>query len=645
MPYKSMDDVNPSLKGIKPPITLAQANTIAKWADAMTTAGTKGAWPIAISQFKKLYHVEDGRWVRKPASQEADVPDYRCPWDGCGVPLVAELFDGWYRCPQCGRDAYITVPENDGEGPLVKRADEVPLVPKPRQPRVAQAVVSEAATIKAQAKRLMRELTGLLALRELPSAIRKEVEDVRTVLRRTWADLESEAADEKQAAATEAGESVGEFYGMPMAGGDEARPFGGATDFEQLDEQRALYDIAQAMGELGAQFHAMMENILVSGDIADKPAAMNKLVAQYAERSAALSVNPPDDEEQMMGEGAEVAELAEAETGQVRDVVDVREADDGLVYIDFVIIEPGFGNKRDNYFYPAPMLRENASVFAGAKMYETDHRQDEKSTRTWVSTCKEIVGYTDSGAPIGRAVVHDPSFAQRAKNLRKAGLLELLTNSIVAKALYRVVERDGQQVNEIQRLLPSPKPDIDWVTRAGAGGHAVTLTETEATVKDNAKPDDEKDVQEDGLHEATIREQDAKAPEQPATDTTTEQPPAEAEATGEPAEDSAPDTTEEPETVAPQTVPVERVKELVAAANLPAGAAAMLEAQTFVNEAAVGAQITAMEQFIRDVRSAGRVIGNTGGTPPASVRTVAEVAADERERIAAVLKRRGMIKQ
>lgn len=64
MPYQSMEQVNPALKGIKPPITLAQANLIAKWADGIERAGTaESAWAAAIAMFKRKYHVEAGKWV------------------------------------------------------------------------------------------------------------------------------------------------------------------------------------------------------------------------------------------------------------------------------------------------------------------------------------------------------------------------------------------------------------------------------------------------------------------------------------------------------------------------------------------------------------------------------------------------------
>ena len=68
MPYTSMEAVNPAVRGIKPPVTLAQANLIAKWADAMEQGdddGPKSPWAVAIAQFKRLYQVQAGKWVKK----------------------------------------------------------------------------------------------------------------------------------------------------------------------------------------------------------------------------------------------------------------------------------------------------------------------------------------------------------------------------------------------------------------------------------------------------------------------------------------------------------------------------------------------------------------------------------------------------
>ena len=62
MPYTSMDEVPASLKGIEPPINLAQANFIAGVADEI---GGDGAWPQAIARFKELYEETETGWVKK----------------------------------------------------------------------------------------------------------------------------------------------------------------------------------------------------------------------------------------------------------------------------------------------------------------------------------------------------------------------------------------------------------------------------------------------------------------------------------------------------------------------------------------------------------------------------------------------------
>ncbi len=68
MPYKSKKDINPALKGIHPPISLAQANEIASQADAIGTDEKKNGWAIAIANFKKTHIVKNGKWVSKKKS-------------------------------------------------------------------------------------------------------------------------------------------------------------------------------------------------------------------------------------------------------------------------------------------------------------------------------------------------------------------------------------------------------------------------------------------------------------------------------------------------------------------------------------------------------------------------------------------------
>jgi hypothetical protein len=68
-PYKSKADMNPALKGITPPISLAQANAIAAQAESIGTDEEKNGWAIAIASFRDTHHVEDGKWVKNEGSE------------------------------------------------------------------------------------------------------------------------------------------------------------------------------------------------------------------------------------------------------------------------------------------------------------------------------------------------------------------------------------------------------------------------------------------------------------------------------------------------------------------------------------------------------------------------------------------------
>jgi len=75
MPYKSMKDVNPAIKGIDPEPTLSQANQIAKEADAIGSDEEKNGWSIAIANFKKTHAVKDGKWVKKEDKEFSELPE------------------------------------------------------------------------------------------------------------------------------------------------------------------------------------------------------------------------------------------------------------------------------------------------------------------------------------------------------------------------------------------------------------------------------------------------------------------------------------------------------------------------------------------------------------------------------------------
>ena len=145
------------------------------------------------------------------------------------------------------------------------------------------------------------------------------------------------------------------------------------------------------------------------------------------------------------------------------------------------VIKPGWGNKQDNRYYPHDVVKRDAGVFEGAKMYTTDHRSGDKSERTEVSVLEQCpVYFAEDGSPVALARIFDPDFAEKTRNRARAGQLQTLRCSIYAKGVVRPgFEQDGRKGDLVEAIRGDPKPDVDWVTRDGAGGHAVAMAEAE----------------------------------------------------------------------------------------------------------------------------------------------------------------------
>ncbi len=88
VPYSKISEINPALKGIEPPISLGQANSIAKQADAIGSDKEKNGWAISISEFKKSHEVKDGKWVEK--KNMSDEKEYAKENSGNGTTLKVD---------------------------------------------------------------------------------------------------------------------------------------------------------------------------------------------------------------------------------------------------------------------------------------------------------------------------------------------------------------------------------------------------------------------------------------------------------------------------------------------------------------------------------------------------------------------------
>jgi len=140
-------------------------------------------------------------------------------------------------------------------------------------------------------------------------------------------------------------------------------------------------------------------------------------------------------------------------------------------------------------------------------MYASDHRPGEKSVRTEVSVVKGITGFTDDGAPIASVAVHDPDFAEATRNRAKLGTLGSLECSILATGRTKSGKVDGRKGNIVEAITSATS--VDWVTRAGAGGHAIALAESNTggdAMSEEEQTTAQEQEQEEGAQEATLSE-------------------------------------------------------------------------------------------------------------------------------------------
>jgi hypothetical protein len=289
-------------------------------------------------------------------------------------------------------------------------------------------------------------------------------------------------------------------------------------------------------------------------------------------------------------EMAEV-ELAESASGAALQLAEALPAADGNrapLLLDVALIRPGWGNKTDNHYYPAEMLKRDAKVFEGVKMYTTNHREGEKSVRTEVSQVQEIIGFTDDGAPIAKVAIHDPDFAEATRNRARLNTLTSLECSILARGRVKTRKVDGKQANVVEAITSAQS--VDWVTRGGAGGHALNLAETADGGNDMS--DKEKQEQE---------KQEEKAP---VTET----------------QEAVLSEAGQEKQEAPKPLDGDAVEGFLKASTLPEAAQKRLAEAEYKDKAEVETAITAEVAYLKTITGSGKPFGQGRGKPPDETR-------------------------
>lgn len=468
MPYQEWKEINPALKGIRPKVSLEQANLIAKWADAMEKVedGPKNPWAVAILQFKKSYTVRSGKWIERKQTKKvqevnvegADVMTIEI--DGEQV-TISELTEAWRFVNDLPDSSFAVIMpggEKDDEGKTTPRSLRKPPY-KDSSGKVDLPHLRNALARLPQMKGVSAELKTK-ALKKLQAEAKKNLETYQ-----------------EETAVIENGDM--EIY--------PPQPLAGATTFADLKAQEQAQSAAEEIHKLTWQFQMLINNVMSDETVEDKAGGIKAVADEFiALVSETLGAEMTGEEVQTenASETAIVeseATFSESEAGEaiqiVEDATPPQSDKRASLKLDVRLIKPGWGNKRDMHYYPTDVLRRDAKVFEGAKMYTSDHRAGEKSERTEVSVIEQIVGFADDGAPIARVAVFDPEFAEKTRNRAELGQLNTLECSILANGKARKGKIDGVEGNIIEAITSANS--VDWVTKAGAGGQAISLAESE----------------------------------------------------------------------------------------------------------------------------------------------------------------------
>ena len=307
-------------------------------------------------------------------------------------------------------------------------------------------------------------------------------------------------------------------------------------------------------------------------------------VLSYLLEQHPLIEDEEEEDKTPIEENDPLTEFAESIAGTVTLAEDLPAATDNRapLLMDVALIQPGWGNKKDMHYYPADMLKRDANVFEGVKMYASNHKPDEKSVKTEVAVVQAIRGFTDSGAPIGRVAVHDPDFAEATRNRARLGTLETLECSILARGKTREGEVDGVNGHIVEAITEGIS--VDFVTKAGAGGHAINLAEGGEPVEKKVLEETE-EVQEEA-----------------------------------PTQDAPPDE------ITPEVTMLEgeQVQALLSETNLPSAAKNRVAEKEYRSEDEAKTAIQAEVDYVKELTGSGAVFDQGPSTPPDEKPTMSE---------------------
>ena len=374
----------------------------------------------------------------------------------------------------------------------------------------------------------------------------------------------------------------------------------GATTFEDYEAAQEVKEFESDVRELVRALGNIVDGIMsVPGD--GKGQLLKNAAAGFSARVDGLYGNEASTEG--MHEFAESAsgrflEVDEAGLAELKEAEGDAQPRTTALVMRQVMIEPGWGNTRDNNYYPKEVLARDAHILEGVKMYVTNHIDEEVNVRNEVAQILKCPdGFTETGGPIAKIGIFDPDFARNVRNRKEldelspgSNVLASLQSSICAYGeREKNFKKDGREGFRVTELTSAKS--VDFVPQAGAGGRGVELLESAADTNGGKTVDEnEKEAAElKAAEEKAVAEKKA-ADEKLAAD---EKVAAEKLAAEEKANE-------------PTFLSESEVKEAVLKTNLPEEAKAKLIKGQYADLAAVEARASEEAEYVRAITGSGQ---------------------------------------
>jgi len=418
---------------------------------------------------------------------------------------------------------------------------------------------------------------------------------------------------------------------------DDVESWSAATSFADLEAERETQETVADLRRTTADLMMMVSNVMWDSGIAAKVPALQGLFTEYLAvvreelGEAPGDGEPAETEPDTAGLGeanavdlSEQSALISVTEATIEDLepfnallaeqhIELTDPRRAPVLVNFAIIQEGHGNTRDKNYYPGKVLSEAGPLFAGVDIFVTDHDAAEKKESTKVGKFRTPGVFSEAGL-CSQAIIYDPDQAEKTRNRADAGELGTLHCSISATGTGKAGTVDGQEVTVIESI--TAVHSVDLVSRAGAGGRAISLAEN----IDGGSMDKETQTETEVLETQDVEAQEAEVIEVAIVES-----------------DAAPEETPIAD------IEAARVAELVAASDLDESAHQWVLGRTYQTEEAVTQAIEEMSSFIADMTPAGQpfamgesAAATTAGVP--KLLTAEEQEQRARERTRAIMK-------